>query len=237
MLIKGLELLDDRPSVSSLSENDQFSSDEMHRFWLNSRNIQESRITGSEPFPGSMMKPFSENVRLSNSMLDLIAEYYNATYETLNFRKPFGEGAADSIIIRISIDKYGRCRIGSEIFRSAISTRHTNCSFVLAKFVTHDGSVDTYPGQIQFFFTNTVDLPSGPIIHHLAYVRWYQPVSSTDTRYYFSVNDDEKIVMLSCGIIVFIPKVGIVLFWLTIFLADLCQRLTSYQLGEMLGSI
>ena len=136
MLIKGLELLDDRPSVGSLSENDQFSSDEMHRFWLNSRNIQESRITGSEPFPGSMMKPFSENVRLSNSMLDLIAEYYNATYEMLNFWKPFGEGAADSIIIRISIDKYGRCQIGSEIFRSAISTRHTNCSFVLAKFIT-----------------------------------------------------------------------------------------------------
>jgi hypothetical protein len=29
---KGLELLEDRPAVGSLSENDQFASDEMERF-------------------------------------------------------------------------------------------------------------------------------------------------------------------------------------------------------------
>src|SRR5271170_1620489 len=111
--IKGLELLNDRPAVNSLSEIDQFSSDEMHRFWLNSINIQESRITGSEPFPGSMLKLVSENVRLLSSMLDLVSEYYNATYETLNFQKPFGEGGEeDSIVIQVSIDKFGRCQIG-----------------------------------------------------------------------------------------------------------------------------
>ena len=57
---KGLELLNDRPAVGSLSEIDQFSLDEMHRFWLNSRNIQKSSITDSELFPGSMLKPVSE---------------------------------------------------------------------------------------------------------------------------------------------------------------------------------
>ena len=36
---KGLELLEDRPTVGSLSENDQFASNEIERFWLNSRNI------------------------------------------------------------------------------------------------------------------------------------------------------------------------------------------------------
>jgi hypothetical protein len=74
MPTKSLELLNDRTAVSSLSENDQFSSDEMHHFWLNSKNIRESIITGSEPFSGSMLKPTSENDRLSSSMLDLMVE-------------------------------------------------------------------------------------------------------------------------------------------------------------------
>ncbi|CAB4440174.1 unnamed protein product [Rhizophagus irregularis] len=196
ILTKGLELLNDRPAVGSLSEIDQFLSDEMHRFWLNSRNIQESRITGSKLFPGSMLKPVSENVRLSSSMLDLIVEYYSATYETLNFQKPFGEGEADSIVIWVSIDKFGRCQIGSEVFGSEVSARHTNSSFVLAKFITNDGVVDTYPGQIQYFFTHTVDLPDGPTKHHLTYIQWYQHTNSADTRFYFSIDDKER----SCNV-------------------------------------
>src|ERR1044072_6798654 len=58
-----------------------------------------------------------------------------------------------------------------------------------AKFVTKDGSVDCYPGPVQYFFTHTVDLPDGPSEHYLAYVRWY---NHTDSRYYFSVDDDEQ---------------------------------------------
>ena len=83
--IKGLELLNKRPSVGSLSEADKFSSDEIERFWLNSRNIQQSSITGSEPFPGEMMRPTSENVVMQDLMLNLLVEYYMATYETLEF--------------------------------------------------------------------------------------------------------------------------------------------------------
>ena len=36
---RGLELLEKRSPVGSLSETDEFSPDEMERFWLNSRNI------------------------------------------------------------------------------------------------------------------------------------------------------------------------------------------------------
>ena len=80
---KGLELLDNRPSVRSLLEMD--SSDEMHRFLLTSRIIQESTITGSEQFPGEMLNPSSENILIPNSMLDLIVEYYMATYVSNEF--------------------------------------------------------------------------------------------------------------------------------------------------------
>jgi hypothetical protein len=193
MLEKGHELLKDRSCVGSLSTADQFTAQEMQRFWSNSQNIQESKVTGSEPFPGELMKPEYKKIYLSIPMLDLMVEYYKAAYETLEFRRPFGEGVENSIIIRTAINQFGRCRIGSEVFGSVLSTRHKKSSFILAKFITNDGNVDTYPGQILYFFTNTVDLPAvGPTEHNLAYVRWYRPASSAGARYYFSINDEEK---------------------------------------------
>lgn len=101
---KGLEILNTRQSVGSLSEMDQFSHDEMRRFWMFSRTIQESTISGKEPFPGEMLKPFSENILLSaDGILDLMVAYYNDIYENLKFRKPFETDSLNSIIIPLSI--------------------------------------------------------------------------------------------------------------------------------------
>jgi hypothetical protein len=75
---KGLELLKNHPTIGSLSENDQFTSDKMKRFWLNLINIQESTINGCEAFPGEILRPTSENVILSQSMLSLMVYYYIA---------------------------------------------------------------------------------------------------------------------------------------------------------------
>jgi hypothetical protein len=47
---KGLDLLEKQPSVGSLSSTDQFETDELHRFFMISQNIQESHIFGSERF-------------------------------------------------------------------------------------------------------------------------------------------------------------------------------------------
>lgn len=186
---KGLELLDNRPSVGSLSTSNQFSSDEIFRFWMNSRNIKESSIYGSENFPGEFLKPSSDNVLLSSKMLDLMVEYYMATYNDHEFRKPFSEYSENAIIIQVKVNQFGRCRIGSEIFGSTMSLRHVKSSYILAKFITSDGTVDCYPGQVQHYFTHTIDLPDGPAEHFLAYVRWYQHTGSSDVRYHF--RDDE----------------------------------------------
>ncbi|GET65200.1 hypothetical protein GLOIN_2v1775288 [Rhizophagus irregularis DAOM 181602=DAOM 197198] len=167
---KGLELLEDRPTTGSISAADQFSSDELERFWLNAKNIQESTITGCEPFPGEMLKPSSEAI-MTESMLELMVAFYNASYiEMYKFRKPADEIIQDSITIRVKINQFGRCRIGSEVFGSAMSVRNTKSSYVLAKFITSDGKVDSYPGQIQYFFKHTVDLPNGQMEHNLAYI-------------------------------------------------------------------
>src|SRR6185437_11676945 len=143
--MKGLELLGRRPSIGSLSITDEFSSDKMHRFWMNSQNILVSKVSDSENFPGEFLKPFSE-------------------------------GSDDDIVIRIKMNQFGRCQIGSEVFGSSISIRYAKSSYILAKFITKDGTVDCYPGQVQYYFTHTVDLPNGPAEHFLAYVRWYEPV-------------------------------------------------------------
>jgi len=48
---KGLDILDTRPSVGSISEPDEFTSVEMERYLLYSQNIKESPIAGCEAFP------------------------------------------------------------------------------------------------------------------------------------------------------------------------------------------
>src|SRR5256886_13939439 len=96
--IRGLNLLDSRTTVGSLSENNEYSYDEMEQFWSNSRNIRQSIATGSEPFPGEMLNPKSEIV-LSKEMLDLMVEYYFASYEKFDFQAPFNDGPEDLIII------------------------------------------------------------------------------------------------------------------------------------------
>src|SRR5436305_6161425 len=169
---KGIELLETQLNVRSLSSTDEFSSDKLYRFLLNSKDVQNSVITGSEAFPGEMLRPLSENILMSAEILDRIVEYYTASYEKHNFWKLFGEGTDDSIIIHVMMNQFRRCRIDSKIFSSAMSSRHITSSYILAKFMTMNGDkVDCYPGQIQYFFKHTLDLPDGAFEHNLAYVR------------------------------------------------------------------
>src|SRR5688572_15079645 len=102
---------------------------------MNSRNIKESNISGSKNFPDEFLKPLSDNVLLSGEMLDLMVEYYMATYDNLEFQRILGEGSKNAIIIQVKMNQFGRCRIGSEIFGSTMSLRHVKSSYILAKFI------------------------------------------------------------------------------------------------------
>ena len=71
-----------------------------------------------------MLNPKSEMV-LFKEMLDLMVKYYLASYENFDFQVPFDDGPEDSIIIsHVIINKFGRCRISSEVFNSTMSSRH-----------------------------------------------------------------------------------------------------------------
>ncbi|GBB84967.1 hypothetical protein RclHR1_11550009 [Rhizophagus clarus] len=182
-----IELLNKRPSVSSLSE---FLINEMYQFLMNSRNILESPITGCEEFPGIFLASRSKDIRLEEQIYDLLIEYYKDTYVDSIFRKPFTENLPNSTIVINKANRYGRCQISAEIFGSAAATRHIKSSFVLAKFINRDGnSVDNYPGQIQFFFEYSVHLSSHNLTHKLAYIKWYKLANLT-SRFHFSIDDD-----------------------------------------------
>src|SRR5207248_7317622 len=121
-----------------------------------------------------MLNPQSEIV-LSKKMLDLMVEYYFASYEKFDFQAPFDDGPEDSIVIScITINKFGQCRISSEVFSLTMSSRHVKSSFILMNFITRDDKVDCYAGQVQYFFKHIVDFEDGPVEHNLAYVWWYK---------------------------------------------------------------
>lgn len=187
--VKGIELLDNQPLVESLSVPNQFSADEMHRFLINTYNIQSSVITGTEKLPGELLHPKKQDSTIPAEMLNILVDYYKAAYETISFRKPFSDDLDDSVIVRDRLNQHGRCRIGSETFGSTMSSRHIKSSFVLAQFVNKDGSIDLYPGQVQYFFTHLLHLPNETKEHKLAYIRWYQSANSAAIRFYFSVDN------------------------------------------------
>src|SRR5207249_2922055 len=119
--------------------------------WSNLRNIWQSIATGSELFLREMLNPKSEIV-LSKEMLDLMVEYYLVSYENFDFQAPFDDGPEDSIVIsHVTINKFGQCRISSEVFGSTMSSCHMKSSFILVNFITRDDKVDCYAGQVHYF--------------------------------------------------------------------------------------
>ena len=56
----------------------------------------------------------------------------------------------DLIVIQNRADQYRRCQIGNVIIDSLMPSQNIKGSFVLARFVNYNRSVDLYPEQVQF---------------------------------------------------------------------------------------
>jgi len=97
------------------------------------------------------------------------------------------------LLLETKVTKYGRLRISAEYFGSILSKRHIRSSYILAHFIDRndDNEIDTYPGQVQFYFEHIIHLPNGSLKHHLAYVKWYKSVRTTDVRFYFANEDSD----------------------------------------------
>ena len=99
---------------------------------MNTYNIQESTVNRLEQFPDELLYSENLNIKIDPEILDTLVKYYKASYETMNFRKPFTENSNNSIIIQNRANQYGWYQIGSEIFDSVMSSRNVKDLFVLA---------------------------------------------------------------------------------------------------------
>src|SRR5256886_15083992 len=141
-------------------------------------------------FPRMLINPCQE-ITLPNNILNHLVEFYNSLYNNYFIFISFITGPTNDIVVNPNIKQYGRLRIGSDIYGSVQAARHEKSSYILARFVQDDDTVDTYPGQVQFFFEHTIYLNNKSITHSLALVKWYKPVQDHKIRYYCQVDDDD----------------------------------------------
>ena len=150
LLYSSLDIIKPRKSAGSLAALDDFTSDEYQNF-IRLCLIEEESAFGTERFPGILMKPCQE-VSLPNPILGHLVEFYNSLYnDNLFVTISSLTGPTNDIVITSNIKQYGRLRIGSDIYGSVYAARHEKSSYILARFVQEDGTIDTYPSQIQFF--------------------------------------------------------------------------------------
>ena len=136
------------------------------------------------------MKPCQETT-LPNCVLDLLVEFYNSLYNDYFIAISSITGPNNDTVVNSKINQYGRLRIGADIYGSVQAARHKKSSYILARFIQKDGTIDIYPGQVQFFFEHTIYLNnSHPSTHSLALVKWYKLVRDHKIRYYCQVNNN-----------------------------------------------
>jgi hypothetical protein len=194
LLCTSLKIINPKKSVGSLAALDDFESDGYLNF-IRLSCIKDESAFGTEPFPGELMNPCHETT-LPNNVLDLLVEFYNNLYNDYFISISSIRGPNSGTVVNSKIKQYGRLRIGADIYGSVQASRYEKSSYILARFVQEDGSIDTYPGQVQFFFEHMIYLNNKSTTHSLALVKWYKPVQNHKIRYYCQVDDDIK----SCNI-------------------------------------
>ena len=113
-----------------------------------SKNVTEKVGIGSEPFPGTFMKPMKKDVDLPIEVLELLVEYYCNTYEyAFATISNIHTSLEDSIVILSKVNQFSRLRIGVEIFGSTHSPRYIKSANILSQFVIDDRSEERRVGK------------------------------------------------------------------------------------------
>lgn len=193
-MAEALELVKSRPTAGSLALYDEFDFAEAYRFMQIFRDLNET-VTGNEPFPGQILSPKKERVSLPDEIYELLVQYYNDAYDQ-KFVTIAGAvsdiSSDDDIIVLPNVNQYGRIRIGAETFGATIAPRYKRNSHILAKFIQEDESIDLFPGEVQFFFEHTIDLPIGTKTHCLAFVKWHKPAQTSQIRFHCRIQGDDE---------------------------------------------
>src|SRR5436309_112060 len=185
-----------KKSIGSLVTYEDFELMKYSEFLSMSKNVTEKVGTGSEPFPGTFMKPMKKDVDLPTEVLELLMEYYRNAYEyAFATVSNIHTSSEDSIVILSKVNQFSRLRVGAKVFGSTHLPRyHIKLANILSQFVIDDNTTDIYSRQVQFFFEHTIQLLEGPVTHLLAFVKWYNKADDRRSRFHCQIgNDDEKI--------------------------------------------
>ena len=198
-LIESLKLIQPRATSGSLASYDEFEFAELRRFRQIYLLELEYTITGAESLPGEMMTPNRIEVNLKDDIYEHLVDYYKAAYDSqLDFatiadisRNPEQSGR---IVIRPQVNQYGRICIGAEVFGSAMAPRYLKNSYILAKFIHNNNSIEIFPGQVQYFFEHKVNVNQSKKArtHRLAFVRWFIKIPNNQIRFKFQIKDDTQ---------------------------------------------
>ena len=179
-----LHLLAPKKLVGSLAVTNNFDYEELLHF-ISLRDNISNKIYGTENLPGCMLAPSHKNVKIPSNLYQLLCEWYAILYEK----------SKKKILkyMNVRMNQYARLIIDSEIFGSKIGGRHANNSLIQAKWKAFgDDSSDIYPGEVQYYFEHILNFPDGSKKHQLAYVRWFKPAPSPDTRFKHKFIDEKS---------------------------------------------
>src|SRR6266496_2150471 len=103
-----------------------------------------------------MLTPRNDRVSLPDDIYELLVYYYNDIYYDLKF--VIIAGTSDKLILKEELEDFiivlpniiqHRCiRIGSKIFGVNIAFRYRKNSYILAKFIQDNETIDTFSGFI-----------------------------------------------------------------------------------------
>ena len=198
-LANSLSLIQPRTTTGTLASSDGFDSAELYQFMQIFHQNIDKTITGSEEFPGKMLNSRKDRVSLPDYIYELLVKYYNDSYDDLNFVTIAGFDPSESkeqIIVSPIVNQFGRIRIAAEIFGSIFAPKYRRSSNILAKFIQDNETIDTYPGQVQFYFKHTIQLPIGAKTHQLAFVKWHLFAPSQKIRFHCGIDNDDT----SCNV-------------------------------------
>ena len=122
-LTEVLKLIQSRATSGSLAADDNFEFGELCRFRKTFTQEIDDTIIGSEPFPGKMLTPCRNRVALPDNIYQILTDYYNNAYELsfVTISESILAGSIDSIVVPNMVDQFGRVRISTEIFGSAMA--------------------------------------------------------------------------------------------------------------------
>ncbi|GET50374.1 hypothetical protein GLOIN_2v1484835 [Rhizophagus irregularis DAOM 181602=DAOM 197198] len=137
--MEALSLVQNKPTTGSLAVYDGFDFAELYRFMRTFHQNIDVTITGCEEFSREIITQKSKD-------FVSIAEFVSNNLTLSNSEN-------QPIVISPNVPQFGRIRIATEIFGSALAPRYQRSSYVTSKFIQDDESVDIFPGQVQFIFS------------------------------------------------------------------------------------